>query len=48
MKLIKTLFKKFIDYLKREPEKIQIEKPHCHHCATRGVILQNEFNKDTK
>jgi hypothetical protein len=45
MKFIKTLLKKFVEYLKREPEKIQIDKPLCHHCATRGVVLQNEIKK---
>lgn len=48
MKFIKTFIKRFIEYLKQEPEKIQIEKPLCHHCTTRGVILQNEIKKDEK
>lgn len=48
MKFIKVLIKKFIEYLKQEPEKIKIEKPLCHHCATRGVVLQNEIKKNAK
>ncbi|MGB9665111.1 MAG: hypothetical protein ACPL25_09375 [Ignavibacteria bacterium] len=46
MKIIKNFFKKFIDYIKSEPAKVKIEKPICHHCASRGVILHKGITKN--